>query len=199
MSNLYNLEGIKTELNKRMSRAKTLLQAWEKVTFPTKKDGTSFKTMSKNIAGATYKQEKWTLQEAYSYELKVIEHDSLNGYVDDTIKCYDLIKYMKKDDTRLKKSENIMPKEPMLEQLYMFDLEDIKEAVENRIQYFKNSIEKYEQEIAKADKAYNVFKEAYTNAIKELQNVCGCTDDDTTKNTLFYAVKDTIVDRYPYC
>lgn len=106
---------------------------------------------------------------------------------------------MTQDLKNLKKSENIMPKEPMLEQLYMFDLEDIKEAVENRIQYFKNSIEKYEQEIAKADKAYNVFKEAYTNAIKELQNVCGCTDDDTTKNTLFYAVKDTIVDRYPYC
>ena len=199
MSNLYNLDGIKTELEKNMSRAKTLLQAWEKVTFPTKKDGTPFKTMSKNIAGATYKQEEYALQKAYSYELKVIEHDPLNGYVNDTIKCYDLIKYMKKDDARLKKSENIMPKEPMLAQVYKFDLEDIKEAVENHIQYYKNSIEEYEQEIAKADKAYNVFKEAYTNAIKELQNVCGCTDDDTTKNTLFYAVKDTVVNRYPYC
>ena len=199
MSNLYNLEGIKTELNKGMSRAKTLLQAWENVTFSTKKDGTPFKTMSKNIAGATYRQEEYTLQKNYSYELKVIEHDSLNGYVNDTIKCYDLIKYMKKDDTRLKKSENIMSKEPMLEQVYKFDLEDIKEAVEKRIQYYKNSIEEYEQEIAKVDKAYNAFKEAYTNAIKELQNVCGCTDDDTTKNTLFYAVKDTIVNRYPYC
>ena len=199
MSNLYNLEGIKIELNKRMSNAKTLLKTWENVTFPTKKDGTSFKTMSKNIAGATYRQEEYALQKAYSYELKVIEHDQLNGYVNDTIKCYDLIKYMEKDDTRLKKSENIMPKEPMLEQVYKFDLEDIKEAVEKRIQYYKNSIEEYKKELENVDKAYNVFKEAYTNAIKELQNVCGCTDDDTTKNTLFYAVKDTIVNRYPYC
>lgn len=198
MSNLYNLDGIKTELDKNMSRAKTLLQAWENVTFPTKKDGSSFKVMSKNISGATYKQEEWALQKVYSYELRICEHDPLNGYVNDMIKCYDLIKYIDKDDKRLEKSENIMPKEPMLEQVYKFDLDDIKEAVEKRIQYYKNSIEEYEQEIANVDKAYNAFKEAYANAIKELQNVCGCTDE-TTKNTLFYAVKDTIVNRYPYC
>lgn len=45
MSNYYNLEGIKTELNKRLSYEKSILQAWENVTFPTKKDGTPFKVI----------------------------------------------------------------------------------------------------------------------------------------------------------
>ena len=52
MSNYYNLEGIKTELNKRLSYEKSILKAWENVTFPTKKDGTQFKAMSKNFDGA---------------------------------------------------------------------------------------------------------------------------------------------------
>lgn len=43
MANYYNLDGIKTQLNKNLSREKSLLEAWKKVTFPTKKDGTPFK------------------------------------------------------------------------------------------------------------------------------------------------------------
>lgn len=31
MSNYYNLEGIKTELNKRLSYEKSILKAWENV------------------------------------------------------------------------------------------------------------------------------------------------------------------------
>ena len=37
MSNYYNLNGIKTELEKRLSYENSILKAWENVTFPTKK------------------------------------------------------------------------------------------------------------------------------------------------------------------
>lgn len=37
MSNYYNLDGIKTELTKRLSYERSILQAWENVSFPTKK------------------------------------------------------------------------------------------------------------------------------------------------------------------
>ena len=45
MSSYYNLDGIKTELNKRIAVEEFYLKQWEAVTFPTKKDGTPFANM----------------------------------------------------------------------------------------------------------------------------------------------------------
>ena len=47
MSNYYNLDGIKTELEKQIEETTAKLEAWENVTFPTKKDGTPFKGVRK--------------------------------------------------------------------------------------------------------------------------------------------------------
>ena len=92
----------------------------------------------------------------------------------------------------LTKTENIMPKEPMLEQMYVYDLEDIKNAIKGKIAYHKECIESLENQLENADVAYNKFKEAYANAIKELENIAGKT------TCLSYAIKDTITSRYPY-
>ena len=70
MNNYYNLEGIKTELNKRLSYEKSILQAWENVTFPTKKDGTPFKVMSKNFENAKFYNDI-TAWHDYEKKLKV--------------------------------------------------------------------------------------------------------------------------------
>lgn len=37
MANYYNLDGIKTQLAKTLAQEQSFLEAWEKVTFPTKK------------------------------------------------------------------------------------------------------------------------------------------------------------------
>lgn len=52
--NYYDLDGIQTEIKKQIERTKCLIEKWEKVTYPTKKDGAPFKNMSKNFDGATY-------------------------------------------------------------------------------------------------------------------------------------------------
>lgn len=191
MSNYYNLDGIKTELEKRLSYEKSILQAWENVTFPTKKDGTPFKVMSKNFENAKFYNDI-TAWHDYEKKLKVGAFDNLNGYIDESISCYEMVKYIT-DKSMLEKTENIMPKEPMLEQVYVYDLDDIKEDIKKTINRHKENIMSLEKQIIQAEKAYNDFVEAYRKAIQELEENAG------EKTSLFYAVRDTVKTRYPYC
>lgn len=192
MNNYYNLDGIKTELNKRLSYEKSILQAWENVTFPTKKDGTPFKVMSKNFDGAKLYLDNFAWRD-YEKRLKVNIFDDLNGYISEDISCYNQVKYIF-DKSKLEKVSNIMPKEPMLEQVYVYDLEDIKEEIQKTINRHKENIVSLEKQIDQAEKAYNNFVADYKKAIENLVETCGAND-----NSLFYAVRDTVKERYPYC
>lgn len=191
MSNYYNLDGIKTELGKRLSYEKSILKAWEDVTFPTKKDGTPFKTMSKNFDGAKMYHDDIAWHD-YEKKLKVGAFDNLNGYINESISCYEIVKYIT-DKSMLEKTENIMPKEPMLEQVYVYDLNDIKNEITKTIKRHKENIVSLEKQIIHAEKAYNDFVEAYRKAIQELEENAG------KETSLFYAVRDTVKTRYPYC
>lgn len=192
MSNYYNLDGIKTELEKRLSYEKSILKAWENVTFPTKKDGTPFKVMSKNFDGAKLYLDNFAWRD-YEKRLKVNIFDDLNGYISEDINCYNQVKYIS-DKSKLEKVSNIMPKEPMLEQMYAYDLEDIKEEIQKTINRHKENIVSLEKQIDQAEKAYNNFVADYKKAIENLVETCGAND-----NSLFYAVRDTVKERYPYC
>nr|DAY96493.1 MAG TPA: hypothetical protein [Caudoviricetes sp.] len=192
MSNYYNLDGIKTELEKRLSYEKSILKAWENVTFPTKKDGTPFKVMSKNFDGAKLYLDNFAWRD-YEKRLKVNIFDDLNGYISEDINCYNQVKYIS-DKSKLEKVSNIMPKEPMLEQVYVYDLDDIKEEIQKTINRHKENIVSLEKQIDQAEKAYNNFVADYKKAIENLVETCGAND-----NSLFYAVRDTVKERYPYC
>ena len=192
MSNYYNLDGIKTELNKRLSYEKSILKAWENVTFPTKKDGTPFKVMSKNFDGAKLYLDNFAWRD-YEKRLKVNIFDDLNGYISEDINCYNQVKYIS-DKSKLEKVSNIMPKELILEQVYVYDLEDIKEEIQKTINRHKENIVSLEKQIDQAEKAYNDFVADYTKAIENLVETCGAND-----NSLFYAVRDTVKERYLYC
>lgn len=192
MSNYYNLDGIKTELEKRLSYEKSILKAWENVTFPTKKDGTPFKVMSKNFDGAKLYLDNFAWRD-YEKKLKVNTFDELNGYISEDINCYNQVKYIS-DKSKLEKVSNIMPKEPMLEQMYVYDLDDIKEEIQKTINRHKENIVSLEKQINQAEKAYNNFVADYKKAIENLVETCGAND-----NSLFYAVRDTVKERYPYC
>lgn len=192
MSNYYNLDGIKTELEKRLSYEKSILKAWENVTFPTKKDGTPFKVMSKNFDGAKLYLDNFAWHD-YEKKLKVNTFDNLNGYISEDINCYNQVKYIS-DKSKLEKVSNIMPKKPMLEQVYVYDLDDIKEDIKKTINRHKENIMSLEKQIVQAEKAYNDFVADYKKAIENLIETCGAND-----NSLFYAVRDTVKTRYPYC
>ena len=170
MSNYYNLDGIKTELNKRLSYEKSILKAWENVTFPTKKDGTPFKVMSKNFDGAKLYLDNFAWHD-YEKRLKVNTFDDLNGYISEDINCYNQVKYIS-DKSKL----------------------EIKEDIKKTINRHKENIMSLEKQIVQAEKAYNDFVADYKKAIENLIETCGAND-----NSLFYAVRDTVKTRYPYC
>ena len=200
MTKFYNLDGIKTELTKNISKAETLLAAWDQVTFPTKKNGEPFATMSRNISGATYSANEYALQPGEN-KLSVTQRDKINGYVSDEIECYELVKYLE-DEKKIAKTANYMPKQSYLAQVYRYDIEDIKEAVSNRINYLKDRIITLKAQLNIVDDCYNNFRKCYAKAVEELANDCksagsvGFSDD---KNDIYYMILDTIKDRFPYC
>lgn len=194
MASCYNLDGIKTNLKKAIEEREAILKAWENVTFPTKKNGKPFAVMSKNINGATYKVGEYTLT-SDNVELKVVANNNYK-WTTDSIDCYTLVRYLK-DKNKIAKTENYMPKQPCLEQIYKYDLEDIKEAVNNRIEFLKESVESLKKQLEIADKAYITFKNAYESALLILDSVT-----DTKRDEYSYLksnILDTVKERYPYC
>lgn len=189
----YNLDEIKTVMRKDIARNAALSAAWGKVTFPTKKDGKPFAVMSKNIDGAKYTEKQYAMQ-AGEYELTVYTFCNETGYIHDTIDAYNLVRYLK-DDGKKAKTENYMPKQTYLEQVYKYDLDDIKQAVADRAAQLAEYVEDLEKQLAEVDKIFCNFRDAYAAALKQLENE---TEKFKHKDA-FYAVKDTVLSRFPYC
>lgn len=193
MANYYNLDGIITELKKRNAEDRVKLEAWEAVSFPTKKDGKPFARMQQNISGATYGLENYSLQPG-SMRLHVTKWGKEYGvgYVADDIACYCLVKYLK--EPFRSKTQNYQPKEPGLEQIYKFDLEDIKLAVEERRKQLRGYIATREKQIAAAPVALKHFREAYGKALEALAAESGKAESAT----LYSMICNTVINRYPY-
>jgi hypothetical protein len=192
MANAFNLDGIKTELTKNINRKKAVLQAWKNVTFPTKKDGTPFKVMSKNISGATYYTETYAMQPG-EYMLKVNTWADGTGYTSSTIYAHNLVKYL--DETKIAKTQNYQPKITYLEQVYTYDLDDIKQAVADKIARLQAEIIELETQLEISAEVFTTFRNAYSAAIHELEQ----TSRKSENSTLYYMVLDTVKERFPYC
>ena len=191
MSEMYDVESIRVAWKKDISRYQTIVKAWESVTFPTKKDGTPFKAMGKNIKGARYEHSD-SSSSAYGMKVVVSAWDAINGYVTDSFGAYEIARYIKDGDARKAKFEkNLAPREPLLENLYVYDLDDIKETIKARIQYFNAKIETLSNDLVNLKSAYTDFKENYRNALIQLEK--------TVSHYSANDIKDTIVKRYPYC
>lgn len=182
----YNLDGIIGNLEKEIDREESILTAWEKVTFPTKKDGKPFAQMGKNISGARYTLTSYALQPG-EYELTVTGWSKLSGYVSDSIKAHDLVRYLK-SDAMAAKTENYMPKQTYLEQVYRYYLDDIKAGVSSRIERARERVTalKHQKEIAES--AYTKFRLAYQSALKSLVTDAGKAEE----STLYYNILDTV-------
>lgn len=188
----YNLDEIKTDLRRDIAINKAYIDAWKAVYFPTKKDGKPFANMQNNIHGAKYAPVSYSMQ-AGEYELTVYTSCYAAGYIHDEINVYDLVKYLK-DENKKEKTQNYMPKNTYLEQVYKFDLDDIKDAVVNRIDYLTEYVADMEKQLKKIDTIFSNFRNAYDNAMKQLESD---TAEFAHKNA-YYAVLDCVKERYPY-
>lgn len=192
MSSYYDLDDIVTSMRKDIARYTAFADAWRKVEFPTKKDGKPFANMSKNITGAEYSAVSYAMQQGEN-ELTVYTQSSATGYIHDTIKVYDIVRYLK-DESMIAKTENYMPKQTYLEQVYRYDLDDIKKAVSDRIAYFEGYVADLKKQIDAAQRIFDNFRAAYDAAIRGLESDTA----DFEHKDLMYAVKDCVLSRYPY-
>ena len=190
---MNTINDIKKNLEKEIDSATAFLTAWFAVTFPTKKDGTPFANMSKNINGAKYTLDAHAMQPG-EYRLTVYTQSNSSGYIHDEICCYNLVKYLR-DADKIKKTYNYMPKLSMLEQVYKYDLDDIKKAVADRIEYHEKRIQSLNEQLSRVEKAYNDFEAAYGEILDKLQEACNTNDISYSngRNDLFYAIKDAVI------
>lgn len=177
MNKTYEIEQLKVKTESRIAQTKAFIEGWENVTFPTKKDGAPFKNMAQNFSGADYRKADYSLQDG-EYRLSVcVRYQSVSNagysgqkydkYDTDYIDCYQLVKYLKDDEMKTK-TENYMPKQTMLEQVYKYDLDDCKKAVAQRIEKLKKQLAVYEKQLKVIESAYNAFATACQKAITEL-------------------------------
>ena len=188
----YNLDGIKTNLMKTLDQVESKIEAWEKVEFMTKKDGTPFKNMGKNVKNATYVKDDMYLQT--HYELRVVCFTEYSGYISDSIKCTELVRYLK-DENMINKTENYAPKESMLEQAYHYDINDIKKAVADHIKYLNEYKTELKKQIETADTVFKDFRVKYADAIGSLKAATA----EYKHTDLYNMVLNTVKKRYPYC
>lgn len=169
--NYYDLDGIQTEIKRRIERTKCLIEKWEKVTYPTKKDGAPFKNMSKNFDGATYTAKD------NSAELSICGWSEFGVYEHDSIFCH---------ETKYENRQYI----PIL-----YDVNQIKEKINNRIDDLKDNLVSLEKQLEVSKKAYTEFQEVYENMRNQLKKLSGC-ENEKYENTLFHAIYGTIVKPY---
>lgn len=195
MSNLYSLDNIRTALKKELDQDKALRAAWQAVSYKTKKDGKPFANLGKNIDGATISQKSYSLRPAYEKELCVSSFSGPTGYVSDTIdlsKNADRESYLTAEQAA--KKENIIPADGYLCSLYIYDLDDIKQAIADRIAYYDQQIEELTASLDRLDNVFSRFAAAYRAAMQELANDTA----DLKNKSMYYMVRDTVKERYPY-
>lgn len=181
-------QDIINEINKDIEIKKELLKAWKQVKFVTKKDGTPFKSIQKNIIGASYRQKHY-FNRYYEKELYICINTKY-GYQYNSFNCYESVDCL--TDKQKAKSQNYQEKISYLQQQYLFDIEDIKDAVKERISYLENNIKEKEKALQEISNAYDTFYNSYKKAIEQLQK------DVTNKYIRYDIKKDVVKSIYEY-
>lgn len=145
----YQVENLKKEKEKMLAQYKAFKKAWESVTFPTKKDGTPFKNLSKNFSGARYYIGAYSITNC-NYMLDV--YTSVNyksgdtEYISDSIYCSENLKYVKNVKIN---PENIRKQGTYVEDQYLYDLDEIRNIlIPKHIEYYKRMIKTLEDELS---------------------------------------------------
>ena len=125
--------------------------------------------------------------QANENELKVCTSTRETGYISDTISCYEIVKYMNNSDKPKRKPENLAPKITMLNQIYIYDMEDIKEAIVNRIEYLTKRLEDLKKQKENTKTAFTNYKKA----IEEVRKNLAKDSFKNENNDLYYLILDT--------
>ena len=185
---MKDLESIIKELEKRIDEHKALLEAWQRVKRLYKKDGSSFSVLSKNFENAKIEDEPYSL-----YPVKIVKvwNCGKSGkYYNEDIRCTQLVRYSKRE---IDPSRVI--KETLLEDRYNLTVDEIFEDIATKIEYHKNRIEELQNQIAMAEKYYNLINGKMLEVKAILNEVCNNKVQGKNLN-LRYELEDVIKSYY---
>lgn len=169
---MRNFSKLKIEIENEIIDKEYIAVAWKKVKYCAKKDGTRYAVMSRNIKGARYD----TGHNSYYPNRPILEihtygHDGF--FVEDTINCYSFAN----EEPRAKtKPQNLGPETTDWRQLYIFDFDDIVEAVEQRIEQLKEQVNRLRKQLEVLEKSVKSYVKSIKAANQELKTALGsCT------------------------
>lgn len=185
----YQLADVKKELEKSIDEAQTLATAWKNVSFKTKKDGKPFARMAQNFVGADYKPWQFATH-AYENQVSVWARTKAHGIVSNSFLTYAPTQYMNNNKTT-EKPQNILPPSGCIKEIYVFDLDDCKEEINNKIEYWSHRAEELQTQLESAEEIYKKFKAAYDAAFEILHKETAQFSESDLKFALKELVKGT--------
>ena len=189
----YSVEELVKGIEKELTKNTAILNAWKTVTYPTKKDGTPFNTLSKNIAGARLYRPGHCLLSGQNV-VEVCLNVPGQGWITDDVYAYAMVEDLKDTDPRKAKTQNYMAKESTwLKQVYQYDIDDIKQAIQAKINYIENTIADKKKQVKAAKKAFETFKKDYETIRARLEKN---TVFENGNKTLFYMILQSVQKDY---
>ena len=179
-----NLNDVKRELNNRLAQDKSILASWENVKINKKKNGEDYKVLSKAIEGARVCD-----YIELGNQIIVYGYGQDNRYYEDNILIYGYLDELPDTDERKKAY-----KRSFIRQKYQFTADEIKKAIENRIEWLRLDIANLERDIEEAETLYNAFHEKIKEAFAIFGTEKSVDKNGKTVNTtraITYLIKET--------
>ena len=200
----YRISNALTELNNDILNLEGCLKLWQSVTFPTKKDGKPFAILSKNIEGAKIITESWRTKgvedSLHVWGSRADGHYIPSGFWACSLDLYASIesdkygtRYMNERDLAIyqkskQKPQNVRERGAWVKDAYVFDLEDIKEAVAQRVTDIKDRLRERKEQLANCEKVFDEF----LARIKALKADLETATNRSESSTLYYIVADAL-------
>lgn len=167
---LYTKESCLNEVKKEIENKKALIDALERVERVRTKSGADFKILPKNFTNCTIKNEEYSFQPK-ERELKVFYSTPSCGYESHKISLYCYFDSMSKDKIK----HDPEPKYQLLKQIYVYDIDEIEEALKEEINRQRVFLEEYERDFETIENKFDEI-EAKVNSFKaEMKSICnGC-------------------------
>lgn len=177
-------EKIMNDLQNYKADAEARLEAWKNVKIVTKKNGEHFQSFNKNFEGADIGK-YYSVEDSLHPYLTISYHVG-NKYNTETsnIEIFYYLDDLPDTDERKK-----VYTPQFMRQTTVMTFEEIENRIKIEIENTEKQIVKYEDQIKRAENAYNNFAKAIHDVKINLLKDCGC-ENDSNHNSLYYDITE---------
>ncbi len=179
-----NIEEVKTELQTQLDNYKSALAAWQAVTIHKKKDNSEFAQIGRALEGAHIST---SCPNDAAHPAIEITYKNKHGYNSDTL---DIYFYCDQLPDKGASRETVFDGGIWQRKTSPMNAEEIRAAIANRIEIYKNRVETLKKQLEIAEKAFTNYRAAIAKAEKELREICNTAreTDEIGETSLYYAI-----------